>query len=109
MVLHLIWCIAAESNYIYFYDELLVGPCYLKIDTYFPFPVEFYFNGHNAIQVELDKLGVEYSESGNALTMVEDEKVVNKIAWSLSGSNLLERVEYWMSRFFKFNKGKYIS
>jgi len=96
-----------KHYYIYFYDELLGGPCYLKIDTYFPFPVEFYFNGHNAIQVELDNLGFKYRKDGNAFTMIPDSKAVNKIAWSLTGMQVFKRIKYWMSRFFRFSKGKY--
>jgi hypothetical protein len=49
-----------KQYYIYFHDQLLGGPCYLKISSYLPFQCEFYFNGHNAIQVQLDKKGIRY-------------------------------------------------
>ena len=44
-----------KQYYIYFHDQVLGGPCYLKISSYLPFHSEFYFNGHNAIRLELDK------------------------------------------------------
>lgn len=47
-----------KQYYIYFHDGLLGGPCYLKISSYLPFQSEFYFNGHNAIKLKLDKQGI---------------------------------------------------
>ena len=93
--------------YIYFHDQLLGGPCYLKLSTYFPFNSEFYFNGHNAIRIQMDKLGLAYRKDQNAFTMLEDPKMVQQIAWSLSGKQVKDRINYWMDRFFKFDKGKY--
>jgi hypothetical protein len=55
-----------KQYYIYFHDQLLGGPCYLKISSYLPFQCEFYFNGHNAIQVQLDKQGIHYRRHDNA-------------------------------------------
>jgi hypothetical protein len=93
--------------YIYFHDQLLGGPCYLKLSTYFPFHAEFYFNGQNAIRLQMDKRGLAYRKDGNAFTMIEDPQVVQQIAWSLSGKQVRERINYWMGRFFRFDKGKY--
>ena len=96
-----------KHYYIYFHDKVLGGPCYLKICTYIPYPVEFYFNGHNAIQLELERRGIKYRMKDNAFTYLENEKIVNQIAWSLSGNIVQERINYWMGRFFRFDKGKY--
>jgi hypothetical protein len=93
--------------YIYFHDQLLGGPCYLKLATYFPFQTEFYFNGHNALRLQMDRKGLAYRKDGNAFTMIEDPKLVQQIAWSLSGKQVKERIDYWMGQFFKFDKGKY--
>jgi hypothetical protein len=93
--------------YIYFHDQLLGGPCYLKLSTYFPFNSEFYFNGHNAIRLQMDKLDLAYRKDQNAFTILKDPKVVQQIAWSLSGKQVSDRINYWMGRFFKFDKGKY--
>ena len=49
-----------KQYYIYFHDQYLGGPCYLKLSTYFPFNAEFYFNGHNAVRLQLDKQGIGY-------------------------------------------------
>ena len=96
-----------KQYYIYFHDQLLGGPCYLKISSYLPFQCEFYFNGHNAIQVHLDKQGVHYRRHDNAFVDVDDPEAIRKAVESLNGRAVLNRVAYWMNIFFKFDKGKY--
>ncbi len=96
-----------KHYYVYFHDHLLGGPCYLKLCTYFPFNSEFYFNGHNAIRLKLDAQGVKYRMKDNSFTWAEDLGTINKIAFSLSGRQIQERINYWMQRLFKFDKGKY--
>ena len=96
-----------KQYYIYFHDQLLGGPCYLKISSYLPFQCEFYFNGHNAIQVQLDKKGIHYRRHENAFVDVAEPEAIKKAAESLHGREVLNRVNYWMNLFFKFDKGKY--
>jgi len=93
--------------YIYFHDELLGGLCYLKICSYLPFSCEFYFNGHNAIRVQLDKEGISYRMKDNAFTMVDNPKRLREIAESITGRQVQDRITFWMNRFFRFNKGTY--
>ncbi len=96
-----------KQYYIYFHDGLLGGPCYLKISSYLPFECEFYFNGHNAIQLQLDKQGVYYRLKDNAFVDVDDSKALQKAAESLEGRAVFNRITHWMNIFFKFDKGKY--
>ena len=96
-----------KHYYIYFHDRLLGGPCYLKLSTYFPFHAEFYFNGHNAIRLAMDKKSLGYHKNENAFTMLGDAKAVQKLAWSLGGKHVQERIDYWMARWFRFDKGTY--
>ena len=96
-----------KQYYIYFHDALLGGPCYLKISSYLPFHCEFYFNGHNAIQLQLDKQGIQYRLKDNAFVEVANPDALQKAAESLDGRAVLNRINYWMNIFFKFDKGKY--
>jgi len=57
--------------------------------------------------LELERRGIKYRMKDNAFTYLENEKTVNQIAWSLSGNIVQERIDYWMGRFFRFDKGKY--
>ena len=96
-----------KHYYIYFHDQLLGGPCYLKLCTYFPFNAEFYFNGHNAVRLQLDKQGIGYRMHKNSFTWVEDLSKVQQIAFSLSGQQVMKRIKIWMDQLFRFDKGRY--
>jgi hypothetical protein len=96
-----------KHYYIYFHDHILGGPCYLKISSYLPFPCEFYFNGHHVIKVQLEEKGIGYKMKGNAFSWVEDSEALQQIADSITGSQVKERIDYWMGCFFKFDKGSY--
>ena len=45
--------------YFYFIDEAL-GLCYLRVPTWSPFRLQFYFNGHNALAHSLQKAGIDF-------------------------------------------------
>lgn len=96
-----------KHYYIYFIDELLGGPCYLKLSTYLPFPAEFYFNGHNAISSALSRRNILFGMKENVFTFCQNPEVLPEIASSITGRQILERINYWMDRFFRFSKGKY--
>ena len=70
-----------KQYYIYFHDSVLGGPCYLKISSYLPFPCEFYFNGHNYIQLQCDKKGISYKMKENAFTEVTDPDALRNKAY----------------------------
>ena len=59
-----------------------------------PFRAEFYFNGHNAIQLQLDKQNVKYKLNENAFVDVENPEALQKAATSLSGRIVLNRINY---------------
>jgi hypothetical protein len=96
-----------KHYYIYVHDAVLGGPCYLKMCTYLPFPVEFYFNGHHAIAQELGRRGVGFRKEGNAFLDLDDSQAVQAIAESLTGSQVQARIDYWTGLFFRFDKGCY--
>ena len=96
-----------KQYYIYFHDSVLGGPCYLKISSYLPFHCELYFNGHNFIKQKLDEIGVKYRMKENAFVDVSEPEIIENIAKELDGRLINDRINYWMDRFFKFDKGKY--
>lgn len=93
--------------YIYFYDSELGGLCYLKICTYMPFEMEFYFNGHHYIAHNLRKEGIAYKMQGNCFTEVANVERLQELSRQLTGMKIQARCECWTDKFFKFNKGTY--
>lgn len=90
--------------YIYIKDETL-GLCYLKISSYIPFPCEFYFNGHNYLSQQMDLKGQNYTMKDNSFTKVCNLTVLEDLVKSFQPSIALNRVDYWMNIFFRFDKG----
>lgn len=65
--------------YVYFIDKEL-GLCYLRIPTWAPFRLQFYFNGHNWLARQLEKKGIGYQQVDNAFVHLDDFKKAQKLA-----------------------------
>ncbi|MCP4896840.1 MAG: MarR family transcriptional regulator, partial [bacterium] len=65
--------------YFYFIDEQL-GLCYLRVPTWCPFGLQFYFNGHNWLARQLDKAGIGYKLLDNAFVQIDDFEAAQQIA-----------------------------
>ena len=50
--------------YFYFIDPEL-GLCYLRVPTWCPFRLQFYFNGHNALAAKLQQAGIAFELADN--------------------------------------------
>lgn len=57
--------------YFYFIDPEL-GLCYLRVPTWAPFRLQFYFNGHNALARRLSQAGIAYTLRDNAFLDIAD-------------------------------------
>ena len=65
--------------YFYFIDAEL-GLCYVRVPTWCPFRLQFYFNGHNALAAQLDQAGVGYQMADNAFVQIDDFEKANEFA-----------------------------
>jgi len=68
--------------YFYFIDEDL-GLCYLRVSTWCPFRLQFYFNGHNWLANQLKRGGVAFELQDNAFLQIEDFDLANQLAAQL--------------------------
>lgn len=90
--------------YIYIHDKVL-GLCYLKLSSYLPFVSEFYMNGHNYLAQQFDLNGVDYKMKDNSFVKVADVSLLKELVNKFQPSIALQRVDYWMDVFFRFDKG----
>ena len=84
--------------YFYFIDKGL-GLCYLRIPTWAPFRLQFYFNGHNLLARQLKKRGIGYRLVENAFVEIEDFCQAQELADSLRVDILhrtLDRIARWL-------------
>ena len=65
--------------YFYFVDPLL-GLCYLRVPTWCPFQLQFYFNGHNWLAARLAKRGISYTLKDNVFLEIADFTIAQDIS-----------------------------
>jgi hypothetical protein len=65
--------------YFYFLHERL-GLCYLRVPTWLPFRLQFYFNGHNWLASELRRAGISFQRADNAFVEIADWPAAQAIA-----------------------------
>lgn len=78
--------------YFYFLDPEY-GLCYLRVPTWCPFQLQFYFNAHNWLAIQLNKAQIRYELKDNAFTYIEDFTRAQAIADKLDVRQLHNRLE----------------
>jgi hypothetical protein len=73
--------------YFYFIHEQL-GLCYLRVPTWCPFRLQFYFNGHAWLAAQLKQKGVAFELLDNAFAHIADYAIANELAQQMNGELL---------------------
>ena len=89
--------------YFYFIDTQL-GLCYLRVPTWCPFRLQFYFNGHNHLARKLDQRGIAYTLQDNAFTQIDDWDTAQRLADVLNVEQLHRILDRYAARFCPVNK-----
>ena len=84
--------------YFYFIDEDL-GLCYLRVSTWCPFRLQFYFNGHNWLANRLKQRGVAFELQDNAFLQIEDFDLANQLAAQLDIETLHARLDHYAQQY----------
>ena len=84
--------------YFYFIDEEL-GLCYLRVPTWCPYRLQFYFNGHNWLARQLDKRGIRYKMLDNAFIEVDDWDQAQQLAERFDVRTLHRLLDRYAARF----------
>lgn len=78
--------------YFYFIDEQL-GLCYLRVPTWCPFRLQFYFNGHAWLARQLNHRGIGYEMLDNAFVEIDDWQQAQKLADRFDVKKLHRRLD----------------
>lgn len=80
--------------HIYFYaiDEQL-GLCYFRVQTFFPFKVQIYFNGREQLARKLDKEQIIYEKDDNCINYISDFTQAQNFADDIDASKLHARFD----------------
>lgn len=84
--------------YFYFIDPDL-GLCHLRVSTWAPFRLQFYFNGHNWLASRLRRLKIGHTLADNAFTDIEDFARAQQIADRLKPQTLHRKLDRYARQF----------
>lgn len=82
--------------YFYLWDEDF-GPGFIKICSYFPYPVKVWVNGHEWAKRQATKAGIGYTELSNGFATCEDPEGLQRICDRLGPDHINAFFERWMS------------
>jgi len=78
--------------YFYFIDPEL-GLCYLRVPTWAPFRLQFYFNGHQHLAATLRRRGVACTLADNAFVEIADWALAQRLADQMSVQDLHQAMD----------------
>jgi len=84
--------------YFYFIDEEL-GLCYLRVPTWCPFRLQFYFNGHNWLANQLKQHGIPFEQLDNVFLSIDDFDLANQLADQLDIEKLHAKLDAFARRY----------
>jgi hypothetical protein len=83
--------------YFYVWDADF-GPAFIKICTYFPYPIKVWLNGHEWAKCQATRAGIEFSELSNGFATCADPAALQAICDRLGPGTIGVFFERWMSR-----------
>ena len=87
--------------YFYFIDKEY-GLCYLRVPTWCPFRLQFYFNGHNLLAAKLSRQGINYELRGNAFLGIDNWEQAQSLSDSIRVEDLHQVLDILASRYVPF-------
>jgi hypothetical protein len=83
-------------HYYHYWRHETLGPCHVRLQTWFPFNVFVCVNGRDMLAGQLDRVGMKYRKRDNCFTWVEDVAMAQrlldeqvKVNWSEALTGLL--------------------
>lgn len=84
--------------YYYFIDDTL-GLCHFRIQTFFPFKVQIYFNGREQLARKMDTAGITYQKEDNCFNWISDPPKAQRLSDELDVPRLQILFDQWAERF----------
>ena len=83
--------------YFYLWDDEF-GPGFIKVCTYFPYPIKVWVNGHEWAKRQADKAGIGYTALSNGFATCTDAAGLQAICDRLSAGTIQVFFQRWMAR-----------
>jgi hypothetical protein len=83
--------------YFYLWDEDF-GPAFIKICSYFPYPIKVWVNGHEWAKRQASKAGIGFTELSNGFARTDDPTGLQDICDRLGPGHIQVFFERWLAR-----------
>ncbi len=83
--------------YVYVWDDDF-GPAFIKICSYFPYPIKVWVNGHEWAKRQATKAGIGFTELSNGFALADDPAALQTICDRLGPGPIRVFFERWTSR-----------
>jgi hypothetical protein len=80
-------------HYYFYFIHPEMGLCYLRVPTWAPFRLQFYFNGHSLLALKLKEAGMAYTLLDNAFVNMADFPRAQALSDSLDVPRLHRRLD----------------
>ena len=91
-------------TYYFYFIDLTLGLCYVRVPTWLPFRLQIYFNGHSWLSTELTKNKIKHKVVDNAIVEISDWEKAQEISNQLDISLLHKILDKFASRFCPVHK-----
>jgi len=82
--------------YFYLWDQEF-GPAFIKVCSYFPYPMKIWINGHEWAKQQARQVGLGFTALSNGFASCEDPQRLQRICDRLSPARLQRFVDRWLS------------
>ena len=86
-------------HYYFYFIDAQFGLCYLRLPTWAPFRLQFYFNGHGYLAQQLTQAGIDFDTADNAFLRIADPLEAQRLADSLDAATVHRHLDHWAQRF----------
>jgi DNA-binding Lrp family transcriptional regulator len=83
------WCL----HYYFYFITPELGLCYLRVPTWAPFRLQFYYNGHNQLAAKLNKKSVGFKLLDNCFVQIDNYRKAQKLADDINVKRLHRKLD----------------
>jgi hypothetical protein len=80
--------------YYYFIDRAF-GLMYVRLETWFPYTVQIYLNGHEWLARQMTKRGISFTQVDNAFVKIDDLPEAQRLADRFAQQNWVKQLSKW--------------
>jgi len=91
-------------HYYFYFIDRDYWLCYLRVPTWCPFRLQFYFNGHNLLAAKLSRQGIDYEIRENAFLKIDDLPKAQSLSDGIRAEDLHQVLDILASRYVPFLK-----